>query len=82
MSNWGARRRVRYEAMQRLWPDHPGSCTLRITPSSRRVGPGRYAQVQCGAVVVPLTVESDYLSVRCPSCRVVTIHQRVIPLDG
>ena len=67
--------RERQEAMLRLWPDHPGFCTLRVSrPQSGRL------ITQCGVELVPLTVDWDYLSVRCPSCRVLSIHTRVAPL--
>ena len=71
----------RQEAMLRLWPDHWGYCTLRP-----QFGPaddtGWRTPPQCGVELVPLTVDTDYLSLRCPSCRVVTIHQRIVPLNG
>jgi hypothetical protein len=83
-----APRRARREAMQRLWPDHPGCCTLRTKPHPDRRGNYEataygqpLAKVQCGVELVPLTVDRDYLSVRCPSCRIVTIHQRIVPLN-
>ena len=66
----------RQEAMRLHWPDHPGYCTLR----HREWNTGAYQQ--CGVEIVPLTVDSDYLSVRCPSCRVVSIHQRIVPFNG
>jgi len=73
--------RERQEAMLRLWPDHPGVCTLRVL-YHRSDSPDDTHAYQCGVALHPLTVDRDYLSVRCPSCRVVTIHQRIIPLDG
>ena len=71
-----ALRRVRREAMQRLWPDHVDYCTLRPLAY-----PDASWRMKCGVVLVPLTVDTDYLSVRCPSCRVITIHQRIVPLN-
>ena len=84
--------RERQEAMQRHWPDHRGYCTLRPlhaeyvahNEAGRRAPNGGIypRRTQCGVALVPLTVDTDYLSVRCPSCRVVTIHQRIVPLNG
>ena len=74
--------RERQEAMHRLWPDHWGYCTLRprFVPTGE---PGTWrTPPQCGVELVPLTVDTDYLSVRCPSCRVGAVPQRIVPLNG
>ena len=59
----------RQEAMHRLWPDCPRWCT--------QAAPNTGGRDRCGVEVVPLTVSPTYLSLRCPSCRVLTIHHRV-----
>ena len=66
----------RQKAMQRHWPDHVGYCTLRPDANLEREWTGP----QCGVELVPLTVSPTYLSARCPSCRVLSIHTRVAPL--
>jgi len=64
----------RQEAMLKHWPDHQGFCTLHIR--SRWGGAPRQDHDRCGAELVPLTVNKNYLTVRCPSCRVLSTHRR------
>ena len=69
--------RERQEAMRRLWPQVDVSCVLRpervLGLTARSTG----NSYQCGVQLVPLTVSPSYLSMRCPSCRVLTVHHRV-----
>ena len=63
----------RQEAMLKHWPDHQGYCTLHLL--SRWTEPP-FGPYRCGAELVPLTVNKNYLTVRCPSCRVLSTHRR------